>query len=1082
MIKHIVKTLFVLLICSVHLYSQSSPYEISLPYSCGFEDSIENKKWVINAGSEGPLCTDQWMIGNLDYVEGYNSLYISCDTGKTMTYGAKPNYVMAYRPIFIPKPDSIETDRCRVNVSFEWKGGSNRDVSVLNYYLVPDYAIKDYLNSNSSKAALPAVIKKPQKKLYGSKSWQEHSSLEGMTYNSTFYLVFIWQNNNQNDSLSELSMCIDNIQITTGNCPKPTSLSVQAVGDTLIINWDGSHQRYDLEYRLPGMRTWRQHHGLVFNDYTVKKEMIIPGLAEGVYDVRVRGLCGESEKSAWLTQTDIIVFSPDAHCINYVKLSNNPDVTCLIGTCGLELPTPWDPNVQLSVTGLGLTNGFSANAIDYGPKDIRSRHTVNWKQGEFDPRTGNKLRTIPEGSLASVRLGNWDINAEAEAIRYKYLVDTMQAKIILMKYAVVLEAPGHGLENDPYFRLRLKDEQGKTISTKCGDFEFSPMNSSIDWQTFDAFVWKDWTTIGMNIEAYHGQMIEIELITRDCRQTGHAGYAYFTLDCADAVIKNSSCGDAEFITIEAPEGFEYTWTKQDDRHTVISKERTLSVPGNDTTTYYCKVDYVGIKGCGFELSTLVQPRIPYADCSVKWEPQGCKNRMVFQNKSCVLTKVNNKITATSEPCETSYWNIPGVKYESQDEKAVVTFPNEGGTFTVNLMTGIANDACMDDTTFTITVPSISDKVDSIYKEKCEADIEYFGDQLILMDGVYTDTDTTWCGCDSLTVMDIKFLSTPPPTNVYDTICSEQGYVFNGKSYTESGVYESWLKTKKLGCDSIVILNLTKTNPIKATIPNDYRYVCADETLYLDYSYVDTLRHPVKCSLLFGNFEKNAGFVDQKDVMLDTLNKTISVLLPDSCRPNKYTVTVVFEDTLSFCEVSSFDVDFDVYYASSLLDAKFGNVVTYFDSAYNGGYTFVDGEYRWYKNGELLPNDTLSFIYLGKEEVFNGEDCYYMELKRKDDGVVMRTCEICPEMVTGVDDVFASEEILDVTVFNSGSTIRINDFGGGYLRIYSFVGQLINSYTIEAGADFEFDAPDVGGFYLLQLISKEGNFVQKIWIK
>ena len=114
--KSIFKIFLLLFVFSTHLYSQSSPYEISLPYSCGFEDSLENQKWVINAGSEGPLCTDQWMIGNLDYVEGYNSLYISCDTGKTMTYGAKANYVMAYRPIVIRKPDSVTTERCRVNV------------------------------------------------------------------------------------------------------------------------------------------------------------------------------------------------------------------------------------------------------------------------------------------------------------------------------------------------------------------------------------------------------------------------------------------------------------------------------------------------------------------------------------------------------------------------------------------------------------------------------------------------------------------------------------------------------------------------------------------------------------------------------------------------------------------------------------------------------------------------------------------------------------------------------------------------------------------------------------------------------
>ena len=851
MVKHILKVFLVLLICSVRLYSQSSPYEISLPYSCGFEDSIENSNWVINAGSEGALCADQWMIGNLDYVEGYNSLYISCDTGKTMTYGAKPNCVMAYRPIYIPKPDSVATDRCKVNVSFEWKGGSARDVSVLNYYLLPDYAIEDYLNSNSSKAVLPTPLKRPQKKLYGSESWQEHSSLEGITYNSTFYLVFIWQNNNKNDSLSELSMCIDDIQITTGNCPKPTYLSVQSVADTLIINWDGSHQRYDLEYRLPGMRTWRQQHNLVFDDYTVKKEVIIPGLKEGVYDVRIRGLCGDNEKSAWLTETDIIVFSPDAHCINYVKLANNPDVTCLRGLCGLDLPTPWDPNVQLFETGLGLSNGFNANAIDYGPKDIRSRHTVNWKQGEFDPRTGNKLRTIPEGSLASVRLGNWDINAEAEAIRYKYLVDTMQAKIILMKYAVVLEAPGHGLENDPYFRLRLKDEAGKTINTKCGDFEFSPMASDIVWNVFDAYVWKDWTTIGMNISAYHGQVIEIELITRDCRQTGHAGYAYFTLDCADAVIKNSSCGDADSITIEAPEGFEYAWTRQDDRNTVISKERVLTVPGNDTTTYYCKVDYIGLKGCGFELSTLVQPRIPYADFDIKWEPQDCQNRVVLINKSRVRTKVDGKVVDTKESCETYYWDINEGEFDSQDENLVYVVPNEGGEITVNLVAGIANDQCMADTTITFVVPSISHKVDSLYKRKCEADIEYFGDQLILADGIYVDMDTTWCGCDSLTVMDIKFVPTPPATNVHDTICSEQGVVYNGKVYDESGEYQVWLKTKELGCDSLVLFNLIKMPPMAATIRTEYRTVCADdELLYVGYDVVSGKREPFKYSVLF----------------------------------------------------------------------------------------------------------------------------------------------------------------------------------------------------------------------------------------
>mgnify|MGYP003308504527 CR=1 FL=1 len=113
------------------------------------------------------------------------------------------------------------------------------------------------------------------------------------------------------------------------------------------------------------------------------------------------------------------------------------------------------------------------------------------------------------------------------------------------------------------------------------------------------------------------------------------------------------------------------------------------MPGNDTTTYYCKVDYIGMKGCGFELSTLVQPRIPFADFDVKWEPQGCQNRVVLTNKSCVHTKVDGKEVATSEPCETYYWNINNGNLESQEENIVYKAPRTGGEVSVTLIAGIS---------------------------------------------------------------------------------------------------------------------------------------------------------------------------------------------------------------------------------------------------------------------------------------------------------------------------------------------------------------------------------------------------------
>ena len=64
----------------------------------------------------------------------------------------------------------------------------------------------------------------------------------------------------------------------------------------------------------------------------------------------------------------------------------------------------------------------------------------------------------------------------------------------------------------------------------------------------------------------------------------------------------------------------------------------------------------------------------------------------------------------------------------------------------------------------------------------------------MQDGIYTQEDTTWCGCDSLIVMDLKFMPTPEPTYLYDTICGDQDIIYNGKIYDESGVYEIWLRT------------------------------------------------------------------------------------------------------------------------------------------------------------------------------------------------------------------------------------------------------------------------------------------------
>jgi hypothetical protein len=557
---------------------------------------------------------------------------------------------------------------------------------------MPASAVRDAdLKSVAGKGSLPNIFKKSSGVFYGSDVWAFHSSKHRITINTEYYLIFVWQNNNNNSELVELSTAIDDIQITDGSAFNVESISVTSTCDTLSIAWEGPHSRYDLEYRKSGSSRWSKYSNLEFKAGD-QKQMIITPLAEGegTYDVRVRGWGNEegTVKSAWIMSTDNVCFCPDRHCINYVDLISEK-VHCFEGQAVNPLENKF-----------ALEECFAP--IDYGSNDSRSRHTVNWKLNEKDPRTGNKLRTIPEGALASVRLGNWEVGAFAEGITYDYYVDTANAIIILMKYAVVLEAPGHGQEKDPFFKLELIDEQGNLIDSDCGSFDFTPENKEIKWEKYKNYVWKDWTSIGLNLQKYHGQNIRIRLITQDCTESAHAGYAYFTLDCIDAKIKTESCGEKIDISMEAPEGFRYMWTKS-NRDSVISTEREFSVPSNDTATYYCMVDYIDVEGCQFELSTYVEPQFPFPDFEWEWKPEDCENKVYLRNKSCVLTRVDGEFVPTTKSCETFYWNVNNGNLESQEENIVYKAPRSGGEISVTLIAGISGGNCEKDTTIKITI-------------------------------------------------------------------------------------------------------------------------------------------------------------------------------------------------------------------------------------------------------------------------------------------------------------------------------------------------------------------------------------------
>ena len=390
---------------------------------------------------------------------------------------------------------------------------------------------------------------------------------------------------------------------------------------------------------------------------------------------------------------------------------------------------------------------------------------------------------------------------------------------------------------------------------------------------------------------------------------------------------------------------------------------------------------------------------------------------------------------------------------------------------------------MDDSIFTIVVPAIYSERNVIDTTICDGEYVATNFGMFFSDTVAVHVaKSSWCGCDSVTVLDLKVMKQAEDTYFSDTICGNGVYVFEpiGVEVAETGKHEFRL-TSQWGCDSVVILDLVRIPQVNASVDDAVRNLCADEKeLRIEYNVPEGERAPSGYTVIFDDFAKQNGFEDG-DFVVGNENVFI-INIPDNCRPNRYTATILLKDTSSLCGDISIPVEFEVYYSSSIMTAKFGNLITLYDKENNGGYSFVDGEYRWFKNGEELLGENKSYYYLPDGESFNPDDCFYMIVKREDDGVVMQTCEICPGGRTLVDDVLFDDGVyIENTLLEPSQRIKIENFYNGYVNIYTISGQLVYSCRV-LSEDTYIYAPQQSGVYMLQIVTNNDLKVYKIKIQ
>lgn len=475
-------------------------------------------------------------------------------------------------------------------------------------------------------------------------------------------------------------------------------------------------------------------------------------------------------------------------CVNFADLT-----TCLV--------EPW--------TGDYSNPHINQGSVDFGPSNPESRHTVI-HINEADPRTGGGLMRIPAGENASVRLGNWMGGAQSESISYLYDVDSNVFDLLILKYAAVLENPNHTSEEQPRFTLHIVDEFDQPINDDCYYFDFVS-DTTLGWNVYNHVLWKDWTTIGVDLTPLHGRRVKVELTTYDCNQGNHFGYAYYVLKCARKEITAEMCGNSLHNTFHVPEGFAYRWYEASSPSVTLSTTSSLTV---DTAgDFRCRLSPVGSTNasCSFEMRCQAGYRFPHSLFSYTFGDtiDGCRQRIQFTNQSEVTGDEEHQLPL-GESINTVMWDF-GDGAMSYDTDPYHDFTH--GEHIVKLYSSLNNGACVDTLIDTISVGPVCPMPDTVYVAICEGDTHIFFDMALTEPGIYDYHDGLWWHTivldvlpDSYALFEDTIVQNNLPYSFLDTTFTVEMLDSDNERVSVFTSHFSILNT--LGCDSVVDFELT----------------------------------------------------------------------------------------------------------------------------------------------------------------------------------------------------------------------------------------------------------------------------------
>ena len=984
-------------------------------YYCDFEDAAENAKWTLNKPkNESYTWVNQWSIGGAVASLGMKSMYISPDSGQHVGYARRESRIMiAWR--------ELDLEAGRYDVAFDWMCGGDSARAALVTAWIPESQFGDMvckLNDDykSAKWINDNMLKfNGSELLTGGSVWSHAvNTLESDGTPHRLVFLFVYSSAAQ---LVQPGPCVDNIQFSRNNCGEPKDMSVKSLSQTAALSWTSAGESFNLQFHKMGESYATIYKNIKANTFSVS-------LQEGVYDIQIQVIC-DGDTSVWYNfPTAFIV---DTKCFNYLELT---DERCLFS---METASDYTKNDTLLKPG----------KIDYGFTSMWSRHTIHYHPEEYDARTFssvdgegktvNPLKTVPDGALASVRIGSWEKMARVARAEYDFVVDANEASVLMLQYAMVLESSGHQETQRPRLTIDIVDAATNKALSRCTTVDLAAQTSGEGWYRVPDpaypdgsrdVCWRDWTTLGLNLADYDGMHVKVKITVSGCTAEIHYGYAYFTLTCTSGKLKGLQCGWTPTNEFIAPAGFNYRWYKESMPSETLGRSDTFKVDYRDTCNYAVEMTYKSDKECGFTLRANAIPRFPIPEATYKLEQRDCGNYITFTNTSHIRTHnwtTGEEIDTQIVP-EYFGWSFDGLT-PSYDNLWNPSFrlPDEEADYRFKLIAGVG--LCDSVQVFDIHVPRVGE--DSIVEkvQLCEGDIFRWQGKYYQTDTMIIDRDYNVAGCDSIHVVDLRFVDAIRDT--IDTIIHEgESYTVGTQTFTESGVYEVTLPSSA-GCDSIVTLKLTVYANLAMEITS-VENPCPGAASFLIETHArkgiaDTY------ALRFGAAAAAMGFADQSGSLNGTADNTITVPVPAGALPGYYPFSILFDsEKYGSSEVAN---EVAVYYPASLIQQRWDDVLGILKAEFNGGYDFV--AFQWYRNGQAIIGATEPYLYV--EQKLKAGDEYSVELQQANETRMLRSCAYTVPAYAP-----APERVQQQKILNNGQLMLI--IGG---KVYNAQGQLIN---------------------------------------